>query len=144
MNFFKSAYLIAALISQFAPASIAAPAINSTQEVYIGVFAPDKTYAQDVYVILPTIRVRGDLRRFQEHQIYRQQQNSAFGYSYKEVISYRVVNCREGTSGMLRTIEFNSKGNQVNDSTSSNFQLTIPEPDSINEKSLDFVCEYKK
>lgn len=117
---------------------------SPTEQAYIGVFAPGKTYAQDVYVITSTIKIRGDLRRFQEYQVFHQEQDAGLGYKYIQVISYRIVNCREGSSGMQRTVSYDAQGRQVDDSLSSSPELTIPEPEGINEKTLDFVCDYKK
>lgn len=120
----------------------------SQKGIYMGAFGVGKTYARDIYLIPTTIQFRGNLRRFQTHNIYRQLQQVRSGYIsggafYNQSINYEVVNCQDGTIDVQKSISFNEQGKQVNE-----MLLTpgprIPEPGSASEKTLDFVCDYKK
>lgn len=114
--------------------------VDAREEIYIGVFGEGQSYARDIYLLPNTIRSRGDLKRFQTHDVYGQEQESGLGYSYIQVIRYQVANCREGLTGVQKAIFIDKEGTKVSKSVSA-LQFQIPDPDTINERLLDFVCD---
>lgn len=139
MKFLRlGAALAITLATQFVLPVSAAP-----QEVYLGVFGEGEDYARDVYLLPNTIRSRGDLRRFQNRDVYHQQQDSAHGYKYRQSIGYWVTNCREGTIDVQKADYLDNQGRKAGD-LSWNLELKVPTPGSINEKTLDLVCDYRK
>lgn len=136
--------LPAVLFVQIATPTVAAPQKRNPaapKEVFLGTFAPGESYATDVYVVPSTIRNRGELRRYQIHDVYKQEQDAG-GYKFQQSIVFWVANCREGTSGAQRAENFNSQGNRVGELLME-LKMKVPLPGSLNEKVLDFVCDYK-
>lgn len=115
---------------------------NTLKEVYIGRFSYDP-YTRDVYVLPSTIKVRGNLRRFQKHYIYHQEQESGVQkYKYQQSFVSWAANCREGSIGVQKSDHFDAQGKKVG-SLLMDLELKVPEPESISEKALDFVCDYR-
>lgn len=143
---YLSAAVVMSLATQLAFPVVAAPQeqqASKPNEVYIGVFSFDESDIRDVYVVLNSIKVRGDLRRFQVRDIYQQDQFDELGkYKYRQTLGYWVANCREGSIDVQKVDYFD-----VNGSKSGEFlmelNLKVPQPESINEKKLDLVCDYQ-
>lgn len=137
-------FIAAIATTQIAFPLIAAP--QKTQiprEVYMGVSLEDTSYINDVYIFPDTIRSRGDLKRYKERYVYRQPQEDVFGkYKYKQSIVYWTANCREGSSGAQKSEYYDAQGNKLGEFTSG-LELKVPGSGSLNEKILDFVCDYK-
>lgn len=112
------------------------------KEIFVGTFGAGQSYAQDVYLIPNSIRVRGDLRRYQTRQVFQQEQDTGLGFKQKQAIVYSAVNCREGSKGIQRAISFNAEGRQVDDSIYT-LELKVPPPGSTNEREVDMVCDYQ-
>ena len=114
------------------------------QEVYLGVFGEGENYARDVYILPKTIQNRGNLRRFQKRDVYFQEQTGAVDkHKYRHSISFWAANCQEGSIGVQKSERFNALGNKVSELLIE-LDLKVPQLGSINEKALDFVCDYKK
>lgn len=141
------AAIVLTLTTQIALPVAAAPQktqANTGEEIYVGVFGEGKDYARNVYLIPNSIRKRGDLRRFQKHDIYRQQQTSAkWGYKYVQTVGYWVANCQDGSIGVQKAEHFDAQGNPVGELTLE-LELKVPDPGSTKEKALDFVCDYEQ
>lgn len=109
----------------------------------MGVFAFSESSVHDIYVIPGSIKQRGDMRRYQMHDVYRQDQTDAFEkFKYRQTISYWTANCREGKSDVQKSEYFDSQGAKLSESI-WRLDLKTPDPGSLNEKTLDFVCDYK-
>ncbi len=138
------ALLTAVLASQFALRATAAPQKLLNGEVYMGSFDESEPSAYDIYLVPSSIQPRGDMKRFQEHYVYRQEQDDELGggYKYQQSIAYWVANCREGTSDLQKLDKLDAPGNKVGEFY-THFRLRVPEPGSAKEKALDYVCSYK-
>lgn len=117
---------------------------QTSNPIYLGTLAPGDSSAQDVYIMPATIQIRGELRRYQAYSVFRQEQDSGQGYKYIQTVTYEVANCREGSRGIHKSIPFDTQGRQINVSIKSRLELEAPEPGSVNEKVINFVCSYKQ
>lgn len=132
--------LSAILAAQATFPAAAAPQKQGRGEVFVGTFAPGETYAKDVYIIPATIYDRGDTRRFVTHEVYRQDQN--IFYRYRQEVNHSLANCKDGTTTVLKGEDFNDREEKMGEQT-MDAKFKVPDPGSVNEKILDFVCNYK-
>lgn len=142
-----SAVLFIQLIGAIALPCNAAPEQTQSSgnaEIYLGVAYPGEAYAARTYILPSTIKVRGDSRRFQTHDVFFHDQGEASeGSGYRQMFSYQVANCRDGKIGLQRADYFNTLGKWVDRLAPERLKMATPLPGDINEKVLDFVCDYK-